>query len=106
MTKNNNESDWKQFRDLVPELRERYLKAKNKALIDALSEKDKTPTERFWDTFEMMREESKILKDCLDGHSRSSQSMYMITMCRYGMMTEVDLERFSDELKDRLREFL
>ena len=63
------ESDWKRFRDLVPDLRERYLKKINHELVGMLTVPDKTPTNQFWDTFEQMKKEKRILQDCLDGHS-------------------------------------
>ena len=82
------ESDWKRFRKIVPELREAYLKEKNRELARILTDSKKTPTEQFWDAFEKMKKERKILVDCLDGHSRSNMFMSMALMCRYGMLKE------------------
>ena len=96
------ESDWKRFRKIVPDLRERYLKEKNHELVGMLTAPDKTPTEQFWDTFERMKKEGKILTDCLDPHSRSNMFMSMMLMLRYGMLIEEDLEGFSEELQREL----
>ena len=106
MKQNHNESDWKRFRKLVPQLRERYLEEKNKKLIETLTDPKRTPTDQFWDTFEIMKKEKKILEDCLDGHSRSNQFFYMYLMCKYGMLREDDLEEFSEELRSSLDEHL
>ena len=100
------ESDWKRYRDMVSDLRERYLKEKNQELIDMLSALDKTPTEQFWDTLERMKKEKRILQDCLDPHSRSKMFMSMMLMLRCGMLKEEDLEGFSDELKGELNSLL
>ncbi|EDY82831.1 hypothetical protein VDG1235_2454 [Verrucomicrobiia bacterium DG1235] len=106
MKREHNESDWKRFGKIVPELRERYLEKKNKELLKSLSDAGKTPTEQFWDTFEKMKKEKKILEDCLDGHSRSKQFFYMVSMCSYGMMRKEDLDGFSEELKSSLAEYI
>lgn len=106
MSSNPKESDWKHFRKIVPDLRERYLEEKNSHFIKSLTDTKKTPTERFWDTLEQMGKEKKILIDCLDGHSRSKQFFYMALMCRYGMITRADLDGFSDQLKEDLNQYL
>lgn len=96
------ESDWKQFRKMVPELRERYIEEHLPSFMEILNDKNRTPTRRFWDTFEKMDETGKILRDCLDGHSRSKMFMFMSLMYRYGMLKEEDLSHFSEELQSRL----
>ena len=99
--------DWKTFREMLPDLRERYLAERNKALISILSDEERTPTEQFWDTFEAMEKEGKILRDCLDGFSKSDMDMHILLMLRHGIMKDEDLEPFSDELRswiDKVRQ--
>ncbi|MEM0964833.1 MAG: hypothetical protein AAGJ81_01615 [Verrucomicrobiota bacterium] len=96
------ESDWKQFRSMVDTLRERYLEETNQRLRDSLLNPTKTPTERFWDTHEEIREEARVLTDCLDKHSRSKMYEAMVLMLHHGMMTEDDLEVFSEDLQEKL----
>jgi len=91
--------DWKTFREMLPDLRERYLAERNKALISILSDEEHTPTEQFWDTFNAMKKEDKILRDCLDGYSKSDMDMHILLMLRHGIMKDEDLEFFSDELR-------
>ena len=97
------ESDWKSFRRLAPELRERYLKKVNGELIAILQSEGTTPTESFWEAEERIEKESRILRECLDGHSRSKMEMFMVMMCLHGMMGEEDLSEFSDELRDDIK---
>lgn len=106
MEQNPKESDWRQFCAMVPDLRERYLKAKNQELVNMLTRSDQTPTEQFWATLEQMKKESQILRDCLDNHSRSKMSMSMMLMLRHGMLKKEDLNKFSDELREQLMVFL
>ena len=96
------ESDWKIFRKRVPEWRERYLSEKNKEIISVLTDKNKTPTEQFWDTKEKMKAEARILVDCLDGHSRSRMHFHLILMYRHGLIQDVDLTEFSEELREHI----
>lgn len=96
------ERDWKTFRKMVPNLRERYLKGKNIEIKKLLDAKNKNETERFWDARNRIEKERKILVDCLDGHSRSNMFFHMILMYRHGMLKEEDLDEFSDELKNQI----
>lgn len=97
-------SDWKLICDLLPTLRERYLAEQNVRLAGLLAEPGKTDSERFWDTFQEMRRQSKVLRDCLDGYSRSSMWMNMRLMLSVGMLKPEDLALFSEELRTGLAE--
>lgn len=97
-------ADWKLICEMLPALRERYLAEQNVRLASLLAEPGKTDTERFWDTFEEMRRQSKILRECLDGYSRSSMWMNMRLMLRVGMLKPEDLAAFSDGLRAELTE--
>ncbi len=96
------ESDWKTFRKRVPEWRERYLLKKNEEIIGILTDESKTPTERFWDAMKRMKEEAKILVDCLDGHSRSRMQWYLLLMHRHGLIQDSDLKEFSEALREQI----
>lgn len=100
------EADWKTLRRLVPELRERYLCERNQELVALLTVPGKNETERFWETEERMRREKGILHDCLDGHSRSRLFETLLFMRRYRMLRDEDLAQFSEEMQQRVREFV
>lgn len=97
------EPDWKAFRAMVPELRERHLEKVNAELAALLKKEGSTPTERFWAIEERIGQEAKILRQCLDGHSRSQMTLFMALMLRHGMLADADLQSFSPELAGRLR---
>ncbi len=97
------ESDWKEFRNIVPTLRERYLEKLIPELTATLRDHAQTPTERFWSAHERMKEIEKTLRACLDGHSRSRMMSYIFQMIRHQMMTEEDLAGFSEELRERVK---
>jgi hypothetical protein len=64
-----------------------------------LVDRTKTETERFWDAMEVMEREARVLRECLDGHSRSKMWLYMLAMIRAGMLTRVDVSGFSEDLQ-------
>jgi hypothetical protein len=96
------ESDWKQFRDMVPKLRERYLAERNARIVALLTDPKKTETERFWKAMELMEKEARVLQQCLDGHSRSSMWPFMLSMIGAGMLKKEDMRVFSEELQKEL----
>lgn len=101
-----NEKDWKIFRDMAPELRERYLIDRNKELASILSDDQRSQTERFWDVEERAREIAKVLRVCLDGHTRSKMNFFMITMINHGMMKQDDLTKFSEQMRERFLPYI
>ena len=100
------ESDWKAFRKMVPDLRERYLQSKTREIAALLTSSGETATERFWDSHEKIIEEARVLKQCLNGHSRSRMTDYMRLMLSAGLMSVDDLSFFSDELQERAKDWV
>ena len=84
---------------MVPNLRERYLAERNARISCLLTDGGKNETDRFWAAMEEMEKESRVLRQCLDGHSRSKMWLYILTMIRAGMLKKDDLAHFSEELQ-------
>lgn len=97
------EADWKKFRTMVPQLRERYLARVNGEIAAILRDPQKNETERFWDAFEKMGKEARTLGECLDGHSRSKMWLYMMLMRKVDMLRPEDIAQFSPELQKELQ---
>ena len=102
MTNQPAESDWKRFRAIVPELRERYLRDRNTELISMLQDEALTPTKKFWTATERMEEIGGILRTCLDDHRRSNMMHSLRLMYRHQMISDEDLSGFSEELLERI----
>jgi hypothetical protein len=96
------ESDWKKFRNSLDKWRERYLKRKNDEIRAILENDGLNETEKYWNIVDFQKRESKILRDCLDGFSRSRMSLHMALMKRFEMIYQEDLEEFSKELQEHL----
>ncbi len=96
-------SDWKKFREMAPILRERYLAEENVNIIRLLCEADKSDTERFWNAEKKAREVARTLRRCLDGHTRSSMTDFILLMLSAGMMKMEDLNGFSEDLRRQIQ---
>lgn len=106
MNRKPKESDWKHYSGMIDFLKERYLKETNQKLNAVLTDPDQSATDQFWDTFEEMKKQKKVLRDCLDPHSRSNMYFSMFLMLRHGMLKENDLKGFSAELQEQLTDRL
>jgi hypothetical protein len=51
---------------------------------------------------EVMEREVRVLRQCLDGHSRSKMWLYMLTMIRAGMLSRDDVAVFSADLQKEI----
>jgi hypothetical protein len=96
------ESDWKKFSAMLPVWRERYLAERNARIIRALSNPQKSETERFWDAETQIQKEAKVLRRCLDDISRSKMWLRLLEMRAAGMLKREDLADFSAELQKQV----
>ena len=99
------ESDWKKFKNSLDKWRERYLKWKNDEIRSILEDRDRDETDKFWDIVGFQKNEAKILRDCLDGNSRSNMMLQMALMKKYKMIDRDDISEFSEEIQNLLKEF-
>ena len=95
------ESDWKMFKAMVPEWRERYLSDRNIELISILQDEASTPTGRFWTAYDRMEEIGGILRACLDDHKRSNMMSSLRLMYHHELISDEDLKGFSEEVRER-----
>jgi len=96
------EADWKRFKKILPELRERYLRKVNNELTALLNDNSKTPTEQFWAVEKRTRQEAKILRTCFDGYSRSRLTLHIMNMYHCGIMEDEDIAEFSEDIQNLL----
>ncbi len=101
MNDSDKENDWKMFRNMAPKLRERYLTARIAELTSILHSPQLSQTDRFWICEERTKEIAKVLRECLDGHTRSKMVFFMRVMITHGMMNEDDISEFSQEVRER-----
>jgi len=66
-----------------------------------LSDEERTPTEQFRDAREKIEEEAKILRERLEGHSRS-HTWVQLFLNRHGLVEEADLGAVSAVLREHI----
>ena len=103
--KNVIESDWKIYGKLIPFWRDRYLQSRNEDLHAILSEKAKSPTEKFWELKEQIDREANILNKYLGRFSRSNMVLSLMMMLRHSILQDKDLGQFSESLRQDLLSF-
>ena len=103
MTQGITESDWKIFRKLHPVLVERFCERILHEL-DAVSADDaKTFHQRYTDIYKLIERRDKELSNAFDDLRRSSALMQIIASYGRGLLTEDELNGFSQELVNVVR---
>jgi hypothetical protein len=93
-------ADWKKFEEIIPELREKYLKKKNHEIRNILNNGRKSSTENFWAAEKKIQKVVRILEECLDGYSKARMKERILIMYHEGMFLEEDIQHFSEELQE------
>jgi hypothetical protein len=92
-------TDWKLFQEILPEIRERYLKEKNGEIVSLLRDSTITSTERFWLAEAGIRREAKRLRDCFDNYTKGTMGMKVLMLYNEGIFRQEDIEKFSKEFQ-------
>lgn len=97
-------SDWKFFRSRIGEWQENYMKRLVKEYIQLLNGSEDA-SDKFWKLEERIKKDRKHPGVILE--MRKSDMLYdIVALINYGVITEEDLDGFSDELKERVGFFL
>ena len=98
-----NESDWKLFRQKVPEWQEAYMNRLNEEYIQLLSE-NAAPSDKFWRLEQRIKADRNKSGVRLDMR-RSMMIDNLIQLINEEVISLADLAGFSDGLRERM-EFL
>ena len=98
------ERDWKLFRNKIADWQEAYMDRLCKEYIELLSG-DHVSSEKFWQLDKRVKED-KRRPGVLLQLRRTNMIYDIIALINDGAITVVDLEDFSDELKDTVNTFL
>ncbi|MDN6745219.1 MAG: multidrug transporter [Tetragenococcus halophilus] len=83
---------------------EAYMDKLNRSYIDLLSE-DKEPSEKFWNLSKKITEDKKRVGVQLE-MSRSKLIMNIVSLIMDEVISFEDLEEFSDELQETIKQIL
>lgn len=91
-------SDWKLFREKLPEWQERYMEGLVKDYVDFLNDKSKHASEKFWELEKRIKEDKRHPGVMIE--MRKSETIWdIVYLIRFKVITYDDLADFSDELK-------
>ena len=97
-------SDWKLFRSRIGGWQENYMERLVKEYIQLLNSSEDA-SDKFWKLEERIKKDRKHPGVILE--MRKSDMLYdFVALINHGVITEKDLDDFSDDLKERVGFFL
>ena len=97
-------NDWKLFRSRIGEWQENYMERLVKEYIQLLNSPENA-SDKFWKLEEKIKKDRKHPGVILE-MSKSNMLYDIVDLINYGVITEEDLDGFSEELKERVGFFL
>lgn len=97
-------SDWKLFRERIPEWQENYMGRLIEEYIKLLKSSG-NPSDRFWKLEKRIKQDRKHPGVLIE--MRKSEALWdILTLIRQKVITVGDLDGFSEELKNTVKELL
>lgn len=103
MTSNIPESDWRQFKEVHAILLERHCARVLQELAAVSLGTEGTAHERYLRAFKLMKERDHEIAQAFDDFRRSTAELQLVIMRRMGLLTDDDLNRFSEQTQARVR---
>ena len=100
-----NEKDWKLFREKLPAWQEAYMERLMKAYAELIAG-DEPASARFWALDKRIRADRKRLGVCVDEVSRSKLQNILTGLIIENVITEDDLQDFSEELRESTHQWM
>lgn len=105
MTSRIPESDWRQFKRVRAELLERFCACVLDEVVAAAASTQGTAKERYLRVFKLIEERDKEFRNAFGDHRRSTADEQLFIMRKMGLLTDADLDGFSEQTRMRLRSF-
>jgi hypothetical protein len=96
------ESDWKVFRRLREPALERYCERVLKDVHRLVHKNGATYHERYLELWKLLRDRDKTIVTVFDAPRRSQAFIQLANIDAEDLLTEDELNQFSDELQDRI----
>ncbi len=97
------EKDWKLFRKMLPDWQERYMERLNQSYAELLNS-DMQASKKFWTLERKIRQDKRCSGVIVSEMSRSRFLDIMFQLMNDGVIREQDLQDFSEELRDSLKQ--
>lgn len=102
MTSRIPESDWRQFKVVHAELLERFCARILEEVAAAMSTGG-AALDRYDRVYTLLKERDKELRNAFGDYRRSTAEMQLFIMRRMGLLTDADLDGFSEQTQARMR---
>ncbi len=96
------ESDWKLFRQKLPDWQEAYMEKLVKKYLSILSDESAFPSKRFWKIEELINRDKRKTGVMAQDIRRSNLIFLMEQLLREKAISKPDLEGFSENFRDFL----
>ncbi|MCR5834951.1 MAG: hypothetical protein K6G88_00415 [Lachnospiraceae bacterium] len=98
-------SDWKLFREKLPEWQEKYMEKLVGEYIVFLSKDDKAASYKFWELEKRIKKDRKHPGVIME-LNKSEATWDIVTLIRHKVISPVDLSDFSEELQQDVQRTL
>ena len=98
-----NEKDWKLLRKKIVGWQEAYMDRLNQEYMRILQDEELAPSQKFWELEKRIRNDKKDTGVIIEMR-RSMMVLNLLNLLNEGAITMEDLEDFSEELKEKIRE--
>ncbi|NIM10551.1 MAG: hypothetical protein GTO45_01025 [Candidatus Aminicenantes bacterium] len=101
------ESDWKYLKKLKPMLLERACASINKEAESILkNEENRDQLQVYRALYRHYQLQDDMIAECFDDYRRSKAKLRILSLYRFGIMSDAELEGFSDDTKDFVRDMM
>ena len=98
--------DFKLFREKIGGRQERYIARRNQEYIALLQREDHMASENFLDLYKKMKQDKRDAGVAIYDLTKSNFDLYLMILLNEGAITMEDLEDFSDELKQSMKQHI
>ena len=98
-----NEKDWKLLRKKIGGWQEAYMDRLNQEYMKILQDEELAPSQKFWALEKRIQNDKKDTGVIIEMR-RSMMVLNLLSLLNDGAITMEDLEDFSEELKEKIRE--
>lgn len=95
------ETDWKLYRSRIGDWQEAFMEKLINEYMAIINDK-KLPSERFWELHDRLKEDS-TKTGVIARNARSSMIQNILNLLQEGVITDEDLDGFSNDLIERVK---
>ena len=100
------ESDWKKFGPLSNKALDRLCESILSEAVYIATDEAESMHDRYIALYKMLRKNDKEMANIFDGYSRSKATMQLAQMAAKGLISQEEIEQFSEEMQTFVQSFL